>query len=670
MATTARSTVEIQMALKGAAQIRGGIAGITADTLRAQSQLVGFNARLASANTSLMVAAQKAAASTRQMTQASGFARHELQNLAFQSQDIVVGLTSGQKPLTVLMQQGSQVAQILMASQVTMGGFFRQLATGAVAAARPVGILAAAVGALATAWTALRASLAEANADKALASLGESNRKLGDSILGQLDGFVKRGEITAERAHEIAADIRNAFTDGFDRLDPMSKMPLGSGGLNATDPRLVSDLLMGMSRELRAKLPPQLTQAALVAHREAGLARVEAEKDIQDQLAKMNLEGLQATYQAGDVPLQGYLARRRQLATESHNREIETIKAQDHDLRLRILAADADEKKQLAVSAHELLAKRRQAEIEFAAELNRITAEGVKERERIEQEAAAKRAEDLARRRQAFELDLHTAGADWRLSDQERYAQQRQKIAQAMEAGTVDAGEGNLLVQALGPDPTSFVDNFAAGVARLRSEWGSLAQTMASGALQTVGSIVNGLSGALTSLAMGTQKAGAAFAQFGIQVATGFVSMVLQAILWATLAVPLLTALSTLMGGTPAAVGGPTTIAAVGTAVAGVGAMTAREAGGNMTARLPYLVGERRAEVIVPREDSMVYPSLGAFQAEQNSRTAGETAAGNSRAAVYLVDDRKKAHKERLRRGDYDAEILDVNQRNRTSQGY
>lgn len=54
--------------------------------------------------------------------------RHELNNLSFQLNDIAVGFASGQKPMTIFMQQGAQIGQIFGTSGIGMGAIFRQLA--------------------------------------------------------------------------------------------------------------------------------------------------------------------------------------------------------------------------------------------------------------------------------------------------------------------------------------------------------------------------------------------------------------------------------------------------------------------------------------------------------------------------------------------------------------
>lgn len=58
----------------------------------------------------------------------AGLTRHELMNLGYQVNDVVVGFASGQKPMTIFMQQGAQIGQIFGASGIGLGLIFRQLA--------------------------------------------------------------------------------------------------------------------------------------------------------------------------------------------------------------------------------------------------------------------------------------------------------------------------------------------------------------------------------------------------------------------------------------------------------------------------------------------------------------------------------------------------------------
>lgn len=58
----------------------------------------------------------------------AGLARHELQNLSYQVNDVIVSLGSGQRPMQVFLQQGAQIGQIFGGSGVGLGAIFRQLA--------------------------------------------------------------------------------------------------------------------------------------------------------------------------------------------------------------------------------------------------------------------------------------------------------------------------------------------------------------------------------------------------------------------------------------------------------------------------------------------------------------------------------------------------------------
>jgi hypothetical protein len=59
---------------------------------------------------------------------ASQLAAHHVQNLAFQFNDVAVGLFSGQKPLTVFVQQGAQIGQIMGQAGLGVRGFVSELA--------------------------------------------------------------------------------------------------------------------------------------------------------------------------------------------------------------------------------------------------------------------------------------------------------------------------------------------------------------------------------------------------------------------------------------------------------------------------------------------------------------------------------------------------------------
>ena len=118
-----------------------------------------------------VVALRGASAANENLAGSTRLSRHELINLSRQVQDVGVSLASGQSPLTVLVQQGTQIADVFASSSGTIGGFFRQttswlggfltagrLAFAGVTAA--IGLGAAALGSYAGAQRDVQRSLA------------------------------------------------------------------------------------------------------------------------------------------------------------------------------------------------------------------------------------------------------------------------------------------------------------------------------------------------------------------------------------------------------------------------------------------------------------------------------------------------------------------------------
>lgn len=144
------------------------------------------------------------AVGTRGMTRMGGSAKlagHQMQNLVYQLNDVVVSLASGQKPMTVFMQQGSQIGQIAMQAGVGIGGMARAvlgLAASAAAAALTNPYLLAAAAAAGIAFGAFKmfqSSVKQSGElDRYAASLGltaKEMEKLGP--VGITAGDVMRG---------------------------------------------------------------------------------------------------------------------------------------------------------------------------------------------------------------------------------------------------------------------------------------------------------------------------------------------------------------------------------------------------------------------------------------------------------------------------------------------
>ena len=113
---------------------------------------------------------------------ASGVAAHHLQNLTFQANDLFVGLASGQKPMTVFMQQGMQIAQIMQQAGIGVGGLAKEVGgmAGRFAAAHPILVaVGLAAGAAGIGFKAMQESIDDDAATKKLVnSLGLTKKEL------------------------------------------------------------------------------------------------------------------------------------------------------------------------------------------------------------------------------------------------------------------------------------------------------------------------------------------------------------------------------------------------------------------------------------------------------------------------------------------------------------
>lgn len=113
---------------------------------RLQKEMVDMKRSVAGAMGDVVASAGRAdkaldSVSTGSMTRMGGSAKlasHQMQNLVYQLNDVAVSLFSGQKPMTVFMQQGSQIGQIGMQAGVGIGGMARALVGLAASAAMVV----------------------------------------------------------------------------------------------------------------------------------------------------------------------------------------------------------------------------------------------------------------------------------------------------------------------------------------------------------------------------------------------------------------------------------------------------------------------------------------------------------------------------------------------------
>lgn len=138
---------------------------------------------------------------------ATGLARHELVNLSRQVQDIGVSLASGQSPMTVLIQQGTQVADIFASSQGSLRGFFGQVLGGAArfatsAAGMATGLLA--IGA-ASAYASHQYAEGQREVEIALLGVGRASGLTVDGINKVAEAVARNGNISRSTAREFAS---------------------------------------------------------------------------------------------------------------------------------------------------------------------------------------------------------------------------------------------------------------------------------------------------------------------------------------------------------------------------------------------------------------------------------------------------------------------------------
>lgn len=147
----------------------------------------------------------------------SELARHHMVNLGFQLQDIFVSLASGQKPLTVAIQQGAQIGGIASQAGVGMGTMAKQ---AALMVARFIPLIAA-LGGVVGVFTSLRNGMRDGDKEfesyaKSLGATHAEMKKLGDMTVTYTD--MAKGLF--ETIKNAASD--NPFAEYFGDLPDMA----------------------------------------------------------------------------------------------------------------------------------------------------------------------------------------------------------------------------------------------------------------------------------------------------------------------------------------------------------------------------------------------------------------------------------------------------------------
>ncbi len=166
-------------------------------------------------------------AAMRKSATSTGLARYELINLSRQIQDVGVSLSGGQSPLRVLVEQGSQIADIFISSKASIVSFFGQLGTwlssskgliiGFVTAVATIGI-----GALAAAssWAS-----AQRDIQRALLGIGAaSGATVGDinKIAAASSSATKISTSEAQEAASTYASTGKIYRDNIQKATDLT----------------------------------------------------------------------------------------------------------------------------------------------------------------------------------------------------------------------------------------------------------------------------------------------------------------------------------------------------------------------------------------------------------------------------------------------------------------
>lgn len=219
-----------------------------------------------------LIRAERNAASTTPtiggMGDSSKLASHHVQNLAFQLQDVAVGLASGQRPMTVFMQQGTQIAGIMTQAGLGVTGFVGAVIS-MVAPFAPaiiaVGALSAAIGIMADdmnknskvaitwgdvllgAFDAVKAALGR-GVDAAFRALGTTSEEAWQAVVdatGRAINFVIGAVVALPRAiyaawGQIPAGVADIFLSAGNAAIDALNSALSALGLK-TVPRLSNE---------------------------------------------------------------------------------------------------------------------------------------------------------------------------------------------------------------------------------------------------------------------------------------------------------------------------------------------------------------------------------------------------------------------------------------------
>lgn len=160
---------------------------------------------------------------TESATRSIGLQRYELINLSRQIQDVGVSLVSGQSPFLVLVQQGTQIADIFSNSEATVGGFFRQMLSGVASVLTPARIATGAIGVIggAALTAATQWSQAQRQIDLALTGSGRASGASASDINSLARSGSSLSGLSVSEARALATALAETGRVGVSQIAPI-----------------------------------------------------------------------------------------------------------------------------------------------------------------------------------------------------------------------------------------------------------------------------------------------------------------------------------------------------------------------------------------------------------------------------------------------------------------
>ncbi len=157
-----------------------------------------------------------------------------------------------------------------------------------------------------------------------------------------------------------------------------------------------------------------------------------------------------------------------------------------------------------------------------------------------EQEKAAADAERAARqaqrdadrllqtRQQELQARMAAVGSDFRLTNAQKYGAESQLIRDGFDNGVLSGTDANAYQSRLGANPNDLRQQMQAAMVDIQNMFGTVAQQVASGFRNVIGTAVNSISDGITGLIMRTQTWGQALRNIGTSILTSIVHTIVQ----------------------------------------------------------------------------------------------------------------------------------------------